>query len=518
MAASKYSWGLPDLIGLACLFGLASCAIWLWPRPGSSKVLVIPGQEQFNLGRKLLADGDAKDAVSAFTEAIDRSSGYAPYYVNRAKAHEALKETEKAIDDYTLALRANPEYAEALYGRAALFLQKGFPEQAIVDLNEAVRLVPDSYQAVLLRAQADLAAKKYAEAIDDARSAICLNAENGEAYFVLGSALLASPNQEPDKAIDYFTEAIRRDKSLTTQVAPELAQAYFQRGRAYLKNENTYQAIMDFTEAIRLKPDDAKAYLDRAEAYSKGNDLEFALANLDDAVKLEKKLAQRDRQFEYRARDLYVEIYQSQARAYADARQWQKVVDRLLAIDKLPLLKPTNYDPIEADRRRQMVQAYQEMGSDHLKSKNWEEAIQSFEQAISLDKSLARQINPQLAQAYAERGFDHAKHRNFREAGLDLNMALGMANKLDKDYVQIYRLCGLTSCLIAEERRQRGLFSEDKGYWKDAARFLKWAIWLDPGLEYELRPRLRNAEHNFDWLRPLQGGWLPGGFIVICPT
>ena len=82
------------------------------------------------------------------------------------------------------------------------------------------------------------------------------------------------------------------------------------------------------------------------------------------------------------------------------------------------------------------------------------------------------------------------------QAGLDSNTALGIAYKFDKDYAPVYRLCGLTCCLLAEDCRQRGPFADEKGYWKDAIQFLKWAIRLAPDLEYELRPPLDDAQRN----------------------
>jgi tetratricopeptide (TPR) repeat protein len=281
------------------------------------------------------------------------------------------------------------------------------------------------------------------------------------------------------------------------ELDPHSAKDYCLRAEAYLNKGDYYLARLDATQAIRLEPNNALAYFYRADACCKGRDFEPALANLADAVRLEKKAPQRDRQFERRGGELYEEIYQNQARAYADGRQWEKVVDCLLAIDHSPYLGWTDVTPEKrAQRLRQMAQAYQDLGSDRLESKNWDDAIQGFGKAISVDKSLARQLDPQLARAYGERGFDHAKHRELTQAGLDLNTALGIAYKFDKDYAPVYRLCGLTCCLLAEDCRQRGPFADEKGYWKDAIQFLKWAIRLAPDLEYELRRPLDDAQRN----------------------
>ena len=238
--------------------------------------------------------------------------------------------------------------------------------------------------------------------------------------------------------------------------------------------------------------ENALAYFYCADAYCKGKDFEPALANLAEAVRLEQKRTDSDLSFELRARDLYVEIYQSQVRTYTDARQWEKVFAIFGEIDNLKLPMRTVYGPQEAELRRQKGQAYQDQGSDCLKSQNWDGAIDSFEKAISLDNSKARQLNTSLAQAYRERGFDHANRGEFEEAACDLKKAF----KLDKDNAQDYRFCGLTCGKMAKACHDRGLTADEKEQWESAIRYLKWAIWLDPELEYVLRRPLADAHRN----------------------
>ena len=48
---------------------------------------------------------------------------------------------------------------------------------------------------------------------------------------------------------------------------PHFAQAYCNRGTAYLRKANYTQAVQDFTAAIEIYPGYAKAYYGRARAY-----------------------------------------------------------------------------------------------------------------------------------------------------------------------------------------------------------------------------------------------------------
>jgi len=53
----------------------------------------------------------------------------------------------------------------------------------------------------------------------------------------------------------------------TPSVARGSAEDYFNRADREMRNRNYQSAIIDYTEAIRLKPDWAQAYSDRGNAY-----------------------------------------------------------------------------------------------------------------------------------------------------------------------------------------------------------------------------------------------------------
>jgi Tfp pilus assembly protein PilF len=60
---------------------------------------------------------------------------------------------------------------------------------------------------------------------------------------------------DAQRAISSFDEAIK--------LAPEMAQAYHQRGKAYSILDQREQAIQDFNEAIMLDPQNAQAFFSR---------------------------------------------------------------------------------------------------------------------------------------------------------------------------------------------------------------------------------------------------------------
>ena len=84
------------------------------------------------------------------------------------------------------------------------------------------------------------------------------------------------PNNE--KAIEHYTKAI--------ELKPDYAEAYNNRGNAYLDMNKLDQAVQDYNKAIELEPDLAKAYINRSIAYPRKDDRDRALVDLKRAEAL----------------------------------------------------------------------------------------------------------------------------------------------------------------------------------------------------------------------------------------
>jgi tetratricopeptide (TPR) repeat protein len=85
-------------------------------------------------------------------------------------------------------------------------------------------------------------------------------------------------NKEYYEAISEYTEAIRLE--------PDYADAYTNRGNAYLENKDSDKAITDYTDVIRLKPDDPRAYFIRGLAHYFKNDYDKAISDYTEAIRL----------------------------------------------------------------------------------------------------------------------------------------------------------------------------------------------------------------------------------------
>jgi tetratricopeptide (TPR) repeat protein len=215
------------------------------------------------------AKGDHDMAVAEFTQIIRLDHKYADGYYNRANSYASRGEHDKAIADYTEAIRLDSKMADAYLCRGSVYASNGEHDKAIADCTEAIRLNPKDVRAYAMRAGAYRALGDDANAANDERKAhqmpkaiTCYN--RGWSY---------AQNGEYDEAIVNFTEAIRLD--------PELADAYRDRGTCHAQKGEYDQAIADLTEAIRLDPEQALAYYNRGGAKLGRGDYEGAIADYD---------------------------------------------------------------------------------------------------------------------------------------------------------------------------------------------------------------------------------------------
>lgn len=97
-------------------------------------------QGQFDLGIKLLNEGNYKEAIFAFTKSIQIDPNHSEVYVYRGQAYISLDETDEnltlAHDDYTKAIMLDNNCVNAYLGLADVYIRRGEFEKAIEILKE----------------------------------------------------------------------------------------------------------------------------------------------------------------------------------------------------------------------------------------------------------------------------------------------------------------------------------------------------------------------------------------------
>ncbi|MDI6768774.1 MAG: tetratricopeptide repeat protein [Anaerolineales bacterium] len=245
----------------------------------------------YYIGESYRFMGNDAQALAAYKEAVKLNPGFAPGYLGQALAVEAIN-PEADISAYLdKAIQLDAQFTAAYLARGARRIRLGDPIAALADLETAKSLSPDSPLVYLYLAQAQMGLGRYAEALASAKKANELDMTLLPAYLVLGQAYSATGQLEqavgalqtytlyqPDDpsafvilgagynaagdyraAVSVLDRAIGMDK--------KYAEAYYQRGLAYLSLKELDKAEQDFKAAAAYDPSDFDAQLGLARVY-----------------------------------------------------------------------------------------------------------------------------------------------------------------------------------------------------------------------------------------------------------
>lgn len=286
--------------------------------------------------------GDYAGAIKHYNKAIEQSSEDAKLYFFRGRAYSAKSDYGKAVRDFNKAIELDPKKANLYFERGSVYFNQKDYKKAEKDFNEYLKLKPNAAgQADLKEILKDM---ELDVAIQDLSKAIQLSPNHAELYVRRGNArfekaiedspmfkkMLAESN--PDKtvqpslnnnlllqkkgdfdaaikenqqayeleAVSLLGYAVRKIKYLkeeglketmadynkAIQLKPELADAYYQRGHAYLLICERKKAVKDFNRFIELKPNDPAGYFCRGYARSYTNDYDDSIKDLTKVIKL----------------------------------------------------------------------------------------------------------------------------------------------------------------------------------------------------------------------------------------
>jgi tetratricopeptide (TPR) repeat protein len=126
-----------------------------------------------------------------------------------------------------------------------------------------------------------------------------------------GDAALASGND--DEAIRLYTKAIE-----ATEKTPRLYYDYVSRGVAYLRKDQTAEAMKDFDEALKLKPDDLDARFRRGGLLVQRKQYEAAIEDLSKFLEADEDATDPNRAMALRLRGFSYNTLQQDVKAGAD--------------------------------------------------------------------------------------------------------------------------------------------------------------------------------------------------------
>lgn len=225
--------------------------------------------------------GDLENAISLFSKAIAMHPGLIEAYNGRGKARLRTSQYDEAICDFAHVINSSPnsaeDRAEAYYHRGSAHYEKGQFDSALQDLNSAIGHNPKLAEAYEYRAKAYRMGRNFAEALRDLKQAIELKAEFAEAF--LDRSLVYLDLGQLENAISDLKQVVR--------LRPEGANAYFYLGEAYFKSGKYNAAKNNYELAIKKQPNFAEAFYGIGNLYNIAwTDSYNAIVNYDEAIRL----------------------------------------------------------------------------------------------------------------------------------------------------------------------------------------------------------------------------------------
>ena len=192
------------------------------------------------LGRRLNAAGKHREAVAAFSTALELAPELAQAHVNLITAYAALGDPRNAEDHFRRAVELNPHLAEAHYNLGVLMIAQDRPPEAVAAFRRAIDINPlyaDAHNNLgyLLARE-----HKPEEAMRHLRAALDSSPDHRDAHFNLAQTLQALARHQ--EAIEHFRRAATVDDDKRPTLLYYLADAYARTGA-------TDEAIRYATEA-----------------------------------------------------------------------------------------------------------------------------------------------------------------------------------------------------------------------------------------------------------------------------
>nr|XP_012622509.1 tetratricopeptide repeat protein 6 [Microcebus murinus] len=251
-------------------------------------------------------------AILNYTQAIKCRPTDADIYFRRGEMYE-IENTLLAIDDFTRCIHYDPKRTDALWKRGMFYFENGNWIAAIQDFTALLNINPQSSQARTYRGRAYFKRNFHKQAIQDLSVAVHLDPNNWLAFYYR-ACLFRKAN--PLRALqDYSVSALLNDGyenfgsflhrgiiythlklwmlaicdfETVIYLERNITLAYVNIGLIYLLHLDNYtEAILNFSEAIKLDPLYIQSYICRAEAYQKVHKLDKAVRDLSCAIHLQ---------------------------------------------------------------------------------------------------------------------------------------------------------------------------------------------------------------------------------------
>ena len=211
------------------------------------------------LARKVQVQPEVPTPEQALSRQVDDPDAL----VAAADADLGAGRQAEAMHGYRRALRIEPRHGPALVRLASLLLERGFAEEAdlpaaIEVCRAAIGLLPHPAPAHALLGRTLLAAGRAGEAVEAYRMAAALDPARLDVFAGLALALVSDGKLKTGLEV---ADAV-------LELAPDLAEARYARGRALLLLRQPELAAEAFARGLALAPEDSRLHLGLGDAFA----------------------------------------------------------------------------------------------------------------------------------------------------------------------------------------------------------------------------------------------------------
>lgn len=379
-------------------------------------ISIIPNDAMayYSKGSALDDLGKKQEAIVWYDKAISLDSNYLEPLFNKACILDDMGEKEQAVEWYDKVINLDPNYENAFYNKAILLSSIGRKEEAIKCFDQVILINPKETNVLCGKGSALAELGKIEEALICYDQAIIIDPDNTTAYFNKGSIL--DDLGERNQAIEYYDKAI--------SVKPDFAHAHYNKGVVLRSLGKKQEALDCYNLALSNKQDDPIIFYSKASVLNDLGDKEQSLDNYDKAITLDQSFVEAhlnkglllseqgkkeeaikcyDKTIALNPND--VTFYHLRGSALSEiGKQEEALKDFEQAIclaEKKSVTQPNQSYKVQDLRKKQLViehskligtldsiynTAYYNKGKVQLALKNGNEALESFNKALSLLK------------------------------------------------------------------------------------------------------------------------------------
>jgi tetratricopeptide (TPR) repeat protein len=437
-----------------------------YPRAAYYRAMVYETSGQFDLAlagytNAIQLDKEIKAAASTgrnpgALQGILRAADLIDAHCRRGKLLNQTDKADDAVVDFSEALDIERNCAAAYCGRGIAYLAKGQLDLAFSDLTEALWLKPEYAEALHQRVIVSLKKGNVGRAVEDCQSLIHVNPQQANAYYLLGSAYVASSPPEYDQAVASFREAMRLEPQTADKFKAEAAGLWYDRAISLYGSGKKEEATRAAAKATALDPSYGPAfiaYIDSLKATHAKDAFNLPLPDAK-ALELGKEGSDALKRWQFDAAikaftaavkidPKYAEGYYGRGCAFlekgfpntaikdfSEAMDLDKFhINALVQRARAYIMAGVAYlavdDATQAIRRNPgLAEAYLYRGKAYLQDGQFDLGIADLDEAVLLNPSLQEATCQDRADAYRARGLKDLKTNRPEKAVADFKEAI----------------------------------------------------------------------------------------------